>query len=208
MEKKQRKRSTLSWVIKFAGQKKSNYILSVMLAMLKVVCELMPYIYMAEIVEKLLQMNAGTLEKNIWMLTDSILKMAIFWVLCRIFHGVSTTLSHAATFEVLANIRRQLTEKLSKVPLGSVLSQSSGTYKNIICERVDSIETTLAHIIPEVLSSAFVPIILIIYMMTINWGLTLLSLICVPIWCSIFHANDGRRSRKLQQLCHQNKEIE
>ena len=183
---KTKKRSAISWVIEFAGQKKSNYIFSVLLAICKVVFGLMPYLYMADIVRKLLEMQAGTIEKDMSLLTASILKMAIFWVLCRVCHAISTTLSHAATFEVLANIRRQLTEKLSKLPLGSVLSQSSGTYKNIICERVDSIETTLAHIIPEVISSAFVPVTLIIYMMTINWKLTLLSLICVPVGAAFF----------------------
>ena len=181
-----KKRSAISWVVEFAGQKKPNYILSVILAMCKVVFGLMPYLYMADIVRKLLEMHAGTLDKDMSLLKASIIKMAVFWLLSRVCHAVSTTLSHAATFEVLANIRRQLTEKLSKLPLGSVLSQSSGTYKNIICERVDSIETTLAHIIPEVLSSAFVPIALIIYMMTINWKLTLISFICVPVGVGFF----------------------
>ncbi len=153
---------------------------------MKVVCGLMPYVYMADIVDKLLKMHSGALEKDMDLLTASIVKMAVFWLLCRICHALSTTLSHAATFEVLANIRRQLTEKLSRIPLGSVLSQSSGTYKNIICERVDSIETTLAHIIPEVLSNAFVPIVLIIYMMTISVKLTLLSLLCVPVGAFFF----------------------
>ncbi|MCR5112012.1 MAG: ABC transporter ATP-binding protein/permease [Ruminococcus sp.] len=186
MEKQQKKRTALSWVVEFAGQKRYNYILSVLLAMMKVICGLMPYVYMADIVDKLLKMHSGVIEKDMGLLTASIVKMAVFWLLCRICHALSTTLSHAATFEVLANIRRQLTEKLSKIPLGSVLSQSSGTYKNIICERVDSIETTLAHIIPEVLSNAFVPIVLIIYMMTISVKLTLLSLLCVPVGAFFF----------------------
>lgn len=186
MEKQHRKRSTLSWVAEFAGQKRTNYILSILLAVLKVICGLLPYVYMADIVDKLLKMHSGALEKDMSLLTASIVKMAVFWIICRICHAISTTLSHAATFEVLANIRRQLTEKLSRLPLGSVLSQSSGTYKNIICERVDSIETTLAHIIPEVLSSAFVPVALIIYMMTINWKLTLISLVCVPVGAAFF----------------------
>ena len=184
--KKTRKRSAISWVIEFAGQKKPNYIFSVLLAMCKVVCGLVPYVYMADIVDKLLQMNAGTLEKDMSLLSADMIKMAVFWVLCRVFHAISTTLSHAATFEVLANIRRQLTGKLAKLPLGSVLSQSSGSYKNIICERVDSIETTLAHIIPEVVSSALVPIVLIVYMMTISCKLTLISLICVPVGAVFF----------------------
>ena len=185
-EKTKKKRSTLSWVAEFAGQKKPNYILSVLFAFAKVVFGLLPYIYLADIVRKLIGMHEGTVPKQMSEVTGSMIMMAVFWVLCRVCHSVSTTLSHAATFEVLANIRRRLTDKLSRIPLGSVLSQSSGTYKNIICERVDSVETTLAHIIPEVCSEALVPIVLIVYMMTISVKLTLLSLLCVPVGAVFF----------------------
>ena len=69
---KTKKRSTLSWVAEFAGQKKTNYILSVILAMCKVVFGIVPYLYMADIVDKLLKMNAGTLEKDMGLLTASL----------------------------------------------------------------------------------------------------------------------------------------
>lgn len=59
-----KKRSAVSWVIEFAGQKKPNYIFSILLAMCKVVFGLMPYLYMADIVRKLLEMHAGTLDKD------------------------------------------------------------------------------------------------------------------------------------------------
>ena len=62
MEKQQKKRTALSWVVEFAGQKRSNYILSVLLAMMKVICGLMPYVYMADIVDKLLKMHSGVIE--------------------------------------------------------------------------------------------------------------------------------------------------
>ncbi len=181
METQQKKRPALSWVVEFAGQKRLNYIFSILLAAAKVLCGIVPYMYLADIVKRLL--NGET---DLHVYGKSCLMMALFWILCRICHSISTSLSHAATFAVLANIRRRLTVKLSKIPLGSVLSQSSGTYKNIICERVDSIETTLAHIIPEVLSGALVPVVLIIYMMTISVKLTLLSLLCVPVGAIFF----------------------
>ena len=186
MSQTKKKRSTLSWVVEFAGQKKINYILSVILAFGKVVCGILPYIYMADIVNRLLDLHEKGAKPDMSDFTKDMLMMGLFWVLCRVLHSISTTLSHAATFEVLANIRRQLTVKLSKIPLGSVLSHSSGTYKNIICERVDSIETTLAHIIPEVVSNAFVPVALIIYMLNINVKLTLISLACVPVGVLFF----------------------
>ena len=56
--------------------------------MIKVVCGIMPYVYMAHIVDKLLQMNAGTLDKDMSLLTADIIKMAVFWLLCRISHAI------------------------------------------------------------------------------------------------------------------------
>ncbi len=175
-QKKVRKRSTLSWVMEFAGSKRSGYAASVLLAVLSVLCGFIPYIFMAGIVRGLLEKTADfnyCLTQCLWM--------ALFFVLDRLFHAASTTMSHKATFEVLANIRRRLTKKLAKMPLGDVLDESSGTYKNIIVERVDSIETTLAHMIPEVTSNLIIPFVIFAYMVRIDWRLALLSLITVPV---------------------------
>ncbi len=176
-----KKRNTLSWIMEFAGSKRGNYITSIVLAILSVLSGFMPYIFMANIVSGLLNRTADfqyCLVQCIWM--------AVFFILDRLFHAVSTTFSHKATFEVLANIRRRLTKKLSKMPLGDVLEESSGTYKNIIVERVDSIETTLAHMIPEVTSNLIIPFVIFAYMLHIDWRLALLSLITVPVGALFF----------------------
>ena len=47
--KKERKRSTLSWIMEFAGSKKSSYVSSVLLAILSVLCGFIPYTFMARI---------------------------------------------------------------------------------------------------------------------------------------------------------------
>ena len=118
-EKTKKKRSAISWVAEFAGQKKLNYIFSVLFATAKVICGLMPYVYMADIVKRLLALHREGAVPEMSEFSKDMLMMAVFWTLSRICHSVSTTLSHAATFEVLANIRRRLTIKLSKIPLGS-----------------------------------------------------------------------------------------
>ena len=178
---KVRKRSTLSWIMEFAGSRRGSYVLSVLLAILSVGSGFAPYIFMAKIVKGLLERSVDfqyCLTQCLWM--------ALFFVLGRIFHAFSTTLSHKATFEVLANIRRRLTRKLSRMPLGDVLEESSGTYKNIIVERVDSIETTLAHMIPEVTSNLIIPFVIFGYMVKIDGRLALLSLITVPVGLFFF----------------------
>ena len=171
-----RGRGTLGWIVRFAGKRKGSYIASVVLAILNVVCGFIPFIYLAHITKGLLEKTADfryCLAQCLWM--------AVFFILSRLFHAFSTTLSHRATFEVLANVRRQLTRKLARMPLGDVLDESSGTYKNIIVERVDSIETTLAHMIPELTSNIIIPFVIFGYMLSIDWRLSLLSLITVPV---------------------------
>ena len=45
-----KKRGTLSWIMEFAGSKRSSYVFSVILAILSVVSGFIPYVFMANIV--------------------------------------------------------------------------------------------------------------------------------------------------------------
>ena len=86
-----------------------------------------------------------------------------------------------ATFNVLGSIRIQLCEKLSRIPLGSVLNDNSGSYKNIIVDRVDSMETTLAHIVPEFTANILLPVIMFIYLILLDWRLGMANLLAASI---------------------------
>ena len=167
-----KKRGLLSWVLEFAGRKRSYFTGSVILAMLGVAASFVPYLIIADIVKELLGGNRDWdyyLKQVIWM--------GVFWVIRMTLHSISTALSHIATFTVLDGIRKQLCEKLSKIPLGSVLDDNSGSYKNIIVERVDSMETTLAHIVPEFTANLLLPAVMFIYLLTIDWRLGLANLV-------------------------------
>ena len=167
-----KKRGLLSWVLEFAGRKKAFFGGSVVLAILGVAASFVPYLIISKIVEELLSGNRkwdDYLNLVIWM--------GIFWVIRKTLHSLSTSLSHVATFTVLGGIRKQLCTKLSKIPLGSVLDDNSGSYKNIIVERVDSMETTLAHIVPEFTANLLLPIVMFIYLLTLDWRLGLSNLL-------------------------------
>ena len=172
----EKKKSTLGWVLEFAGMDKTSYLLSIFFSIISVSAGFIPYMFIAHIVKALV---GGEKDMNYYLKQCGFI--ALCWVINKIFHTISTTLSHRATFAVLGEIRRRLTKKLSVMPLGDVLADSSGSYKNIIVERVDSIETTLAHIVPEVIGNAVVPIGIFVIMLSIDWRLALLSLISVPI---------------------------
>lgn len=167
-----KKRSLLSWVLEFAGRKRSYFGASVVLAILGVAASFGPYLIIARIVRQLL---AGNREWAFYL--RQVMFMGLFWLVRMTLHSFSTSLSHVATFTVLGGIRKQLCEKLSRIPLGSVLDDNSGTYKNIIVERVDSMETTLAHIVPEFTANILLPIVMFIYLITLDWRLGLANLV-------------------------------
>lgn len=171
-----KKKSTIQWIAEFASIHKKTYIFSVLFAALGVFCGLAPYFIIGSMVKQLLEGNMDFsyyLGRCVWL--------ALFWTARVLLHAVSTTLSHKATFHVLAVIRQRVCDKLYKLPLGYVSDTSSGSIKNIIVERIDSIETTLAHVLPEFTGNLLGPVFVIIYLFTIDWRMVLLSLVTVPI---------------------------
>ncbi len=177
----QKEKSTFGWVFTFAGQKKSGYITSVCLAIIGGAFQILPFFVMSSIIEKLLSGN-----RNLTGYLIDCAVMAVMWLLRVLFHSLSTAQSHKATFAVLGNIRKQGLKKLSHMPLGDVQSKGSGELKNILVERVDSIEPTLAHVIPEMSSNAVVVLATLIYLFVLDWRMALASLATLPLGMIFF----------------------
>ena len=173
---KEKKKSAISWILTWAGQKRIAYVWSVLLAIGNVIFKILPYFIIADIVKLFLN---GEKEFEIY-LAKAVL-IALSFIIAELLHSLSTALSHKATFAVLANIRKACCDKLARVPLGYVKDTPSGTFKNIMVERIDSIETTLAHIVPEFTSNLLAPIVILIYFFLTDWRLALWSLVPVIV---------------------------
>lgn len=190
----EQKRSTASWLMELAERKRGEYALSIVTALLGVVCSLIPYFIIIKIITALIN---GTAELShcltlcVWM--------ALCWILRYVLHSVSTSLSHHATFQVLANTRIRLLDKLATLPLGTVLDRSSGSYKNIIVERVDSIETTLAHLLPEMTSNIVGAAAVLILLFVLDWRMGLSMLIVVPLGIICFMSMFSGYNEKFQR---------
>ena len=90
-----KKRSTISWVMEFAGRKKGYFAGSVILAILGVAVSFAPYIIISMIVGELL---SGNRDGGYYL--KMVIIMAALWGLRVLLHSLSTTLSHVATFNV------------------------------------------------------------------------------------------------------------
>lgn len=174
--KTKKQKGILDYIFQFAGEYKGSYIKSIVFAVIGVAFSLAPYALMGDMVKKLL---SGEQDFNIYLREGLI--MAIFWILRVFFHTLSTNTSHKMTFKLIGNVRIALVDKLSRLPLGTVQGMPSGALKNIICERTDSMEPTLAHVVPEFTANLCAPIMLFIYILTIDWRIALLSLATLPV---------------------------
>ena len=183
MKAKQKSPSPIAWALGQTGGHKGQYVISVFLAIVGVAFSVAPYFVVVGIVQGLMEGN-----KDLSFYLIRCLIIAAQWLGRVLFHALSTTASHKATFAVLGEIRKRCTEKLTRMPLGAVLAQSSGALKNTLIERIDSIETTLAHIVPEFTANLLIPVIILIYIFTIDWRMGLASLATVPLglFCYVF----------------------
>jgi len=171
-----KQKGILDYIFRFAGEYKGAYIKSLVFAVFGVAFSLAPYALMGDMVKKLL---SGEQNFNIYLIEGFV--MAIFWILRVLFHTLSTKTSHKTTFKLIGNVRIALVDKLSRLPLGTVQGMPSGALKNIICERTDSMEPTLAHVVPEFTANLCAPIMLFIYTLTVDWRIALLSLATLPV---------------------------
>lgn len=171
-----KKRFDFSWLKNIIKKKTGLYIISVASAILGVLFSLAPYFVVGQMVVHLLE---GVRDYSVYL--NSCLLIMVLWLFRILFHNISTGISHKITFEMLGEIRKELCEKLYRMPLGYVKDTPSGSLKNIIVERVDSMETTLAHMVPEMTANILGPIFIVIYLFFLDWRMALASLVTVPV---------------------------
>lgn len=173
---KTKKESPVSVLLRFARPYQARYVSSVLLAVLGVVAGIIPYFAAARMIVGLL---GGERALSFYLLWLAI--AAAGYIGRALFSNWSTTISHTAAFGTLRDIRKKLVSKLSRMPMGALLDTPSGRYKDVIVDRVESLETTLAHLLPEMTANILVPILLIVYLLALDWRMALISLITLPV---------------------------
>ena len=159
------------------GEKEhGKLITAVILAVIGAACGMAPYFAAAKIIVLLLAGENAFSAYAPWIITA----LAGFLVRTVLYNG-ALGISHRATFSILKTIRRKLLAKLPRLPLGTVMDTSSGKLKEIIVNQVDSMETTLAHLFPEMTANILTPLLTVVYLFILDWRLALLSLAVFPI---------------------------
>ena len=161
---------------KYIKRNKAPYFISVLFAILGVISNLFVYIILSKMIISLID---GSQDFHYYI--NKIFLILSCLIIKEVFMFLSTMISHKTAYKIIRDIRKSLMEKLFNMPLGDILNESTGKLKDIIVNQVDNTETTLAHMIPEMTANLIGPIILFVYMLILDYRLSLISLIPLVI---------------------------
>ena len=171
-----KKQSPVARIWELGEREHGKLIAAVLLAVVGVVCGMVPYFAAARIIVFLI---AGEQVFSVYL---PWLAAALCGFLLRTFlYNGALGISHKATFSILKTIREALLAKLPRLPLGTVMDTSSGKLKDTIVDQVENMETTLAHLFPEMTANITAPLLTVVYLFVLDWRLALLSLVVFPV---------------------------
>ncbi len=128
-------------------------------------------------------------------------KLLALYVISGLFTYVQGWLMAGVTQNVTYRLRKEIAEKINRLPLKYFDKQTHGEVLSRVTNDVDTVSQSLNQSIQQVFTSA-VTIIGILYMMlSISWQLTLMALIVVPLsgMAAAFVVSHSQRYFKAQQ---------
>ena len=165
-------------------------ICAVLGAFVGVAMGMLPYFAAAQVIIKML---AGERELSLYL---PWLGIGLAGYAARtLFYNMALSISHKATFSILKTIRQKILAKLPKLPLGTVMDMSGGKMKQIIVDQVDGMETTLAHLFPEMTANVAAPVLILVYLFVLDWRMALLSIVTIPVGMAFMMSVMGNYSR-------------
>ncbi|OOM74877.1 heterocyst differentiation ATP-binding protein HepA [Clostridium puniceum] len=172
----QKKDSAIKILWGWAKPYHGKFIASIILAILGVICHMIPYFCAVNIATKIINK-----EKRLYSYLIVCVVVFLGYVGKVAFDNISTAISHTATYYTLRDLRENSIRKLAKVPMGTIINTPSGQYKNTIVDRVEGMEPTFAHLIPQMTANILVPISIIVYLFILDWRMALLSIVTLII---------------------------
>ncbi len=174
-----KKKSNLSKLIQFAGTHKYLTYLSWILSVISALLSLFPFWYIWQIMRAVLETDPTFSSPEVmigygWAAVGFAAAAVILYILALLC-------AHLAAFRVATNIRLKLSEHMMTLPLGSLEAFGSGRLRRIITETSGSVETYLAHQLPDQAKAYGTIIALLVLLFAIDWRFGLLSLLPIVL---------------------------
>lgn len=155
---------------------KKQMIASGVLQAIITLVELAPFVVLVELTRLLL---SGADQTRLWHTGFIFLGLL---VLGTCLAAALTLWLHFVDLRFSSNIRRQLLDKLSRVPLGWFTQRGSGSVKKLIQDDTLSLHYLITHAIPDAVAAVVGPVAVLVYLFVIEWRMALILLIPILIY--------------------------
>lgn len=178
MKEKQKKESNIGFILNRSGKHKFKIIFSSVFSIASAICKLFPYVLMYHILVEL-----SSQSPNREIISKFVTYTIIASILSVLLQVLALGMSHIAAFSILFEIRKKTIERLGNLHLGFFRRYSIGQIKKAVDEDVEKLELFIAHQIPDLMESLIVPFVVITYLFSISWKLSLL--LFIPFFIAI-----------------------
>jgi ATP-binding cassette subfamily B protein len=98
-----------------------------------------------------------------------------------LFTAASAGIGHLVDGHVQLALRRALAARLGRVPIGWFSRRRTGELAKVVGEDVSAVHPVIAHAPGELVSAFVVPPVALVYLFTVDWRLTLVTLVPVVL---------------------------
>ncbi len=170
---------SLKFVFKFARDYSGVLLLTVISMLLLVGVQLVAPWIIKTMVAKVT--DAGVSPEDIRYITRLALFALGVYVIRALLQFVRSYMAHIAGWSVVADVRSKVYEHLQRLSLQFYEEKQTGQLMSRVVNDTDLLEHLIAHAIPDVIANTLMLIGVIAVLSNLNWQLTLLSLIPVPL---------------------------
>ena len=176
---KQKKPSSLTRILGYAGGHKNLTILGCILSALSAVLGLAPYLCVWLVARSVLSTWPGLDGVGNLGLSGSMAVWTAVGSILLYFAALMST--HIAAFRTARNIRRAAMTHVLKLPLGFFTGNQSGRLRKLIDDNAGLTEDLLAHKLPDLAATAVTPIAAIVVLFLFDWRMGLLCLLTMVL---------------------------
>ena len=165
----------LKRIMVYAGPDKKKTALATVLIVLAVFMQVLPFILACQLITPLITGREITGGEIMIKLLEILFCLVMYGIL----YSLGLSVSHDAAFGILERIRISMQKKMENQPLGVIQEKGVGMIKRLFVDDVESMESLLAHAIPEGFGNTLIPVVVYIVMFLVDWKLALMSLFSV-----------------------------
>jgi ATP-binding cassette subfamily B multidrug efflux pump len=124
---------------------------------------------------------AGTGNINFTSIGNILLEVAGLYVFSAILSYIMGWIMANISMDVTYRFRKDISEKMNKMPLKYFDGTNHGEILSRVTNDVDTVSQTLSQSITQIITSVTAVVGVLIMMLTINWMMTLVAVLIVPI---------------------------